>query len=143
MSLINSVSVRSATHSPMGEFLESHDYIITEVKEGIYKVSRDFIEVFLSIDEHNIFFQLEVGDLSQYEDLAIYRDLLDLNTEILPVSLGLDRTSSGSPRLLILESRETKNIDENEILSVFESMEIALFKVEKILTKYVIKKIGD
>ena len=137
---INSILVRSTDHCPMGDFLQSHDYVITEIKEGIYKVSRDFIEVFLSVDERNIFFQLEVGDLGQYEDLAIYRDLLDLNTEILPVSLGIDTTSSASPRLLILESRETENIDENEILSVFESMEIALFKVEKILAKYVMKK---
>ncbi len=135
---ISKITIRSTQKSSLKELLELHDYLVEEVQEGLYKVVRDAVEVFVSIQDKNIFFQLEVGNLKDLEDQAIYKDLLNLNTEILPVSLGLDTTSNDA-RLVILESRETENLDENEILTVFEAMEIALFKVENLLKKYIKK----
>ncbi len=137
MDSINQVLVRQVSEINLQNFLESHDYLVHEVKPNIYKISRDQIDVFLIVEEKNIFFELEVGDLAEIEGLEIYQEILNLNTEVLPVSFGLDTKTNNSKRLLILESRERENLDENEILSVFESIEIALFKIQKLLTKYI------
>jgi hypothetical protein len=59
-----------------------------------------------------------------------------LNTEILPVSIGINSTNASDPRLVLVESRETENLDDNEMLNVFTALEIAVDKVEGVLKEY-------
>ena len=67
----------------------------------------------------------------------LYFKLLDLNTEILPVSVGIDLTKEDDPRLVLVESREVSNLDENELLSVFNAFELACDRVETVLADFV------
>jgi len=60
-----------------------------------------------------------------------------LNTEILPVSIGIDTTDESDPRLVLVESRECVNMDRSELLSVFDALEIAVDKIEGLLSEFV------
>ena len=86
------------------------------------------VQVFWIFEIYLIF-----GNRSQSKDF--YFKLLDLNTEILPVSLGINSANPDDPRLVLVESREISNLDENEVLSVFDSLELATDKVEELLQK--------
>ncbi|BBM89932.1 hypothetical protein COTS27_01649 [Spirochaetota bacterium] len=132
---IEAVSIKTHQRVSLINFLESHDYIVTHIKGSVYRISREQLEVFLNIDEHNLFFEVEVGSVNSLKSENFYKNLLDLNTEILPVSLALDTVSTKEPRLIIVESRERKNLDENEVLSVLEAMEIAITKVEILVSQ--------
>ena len=68
--------------------------------------------------------------------MDLYFKLLDVNTEILPVSVGIN-TTNGDNRLVLVESREYEHLDDNEILSVFDAFELAVDKIEALLTEFV------
>jgi hypothetical protein len=58
-----------------------------------------------------------------------------MNTEVLPVSFGINNANPKDPRLVIVESRSTHDLSDQELLSVFDSLEIAVDKAEAILAK--------
>lgn len=119
-------------------FLEMNNFQIEEIDDSIFKIKReDELPVFLHINENNLYFEVDLGNVSSITDKDFYFNLLDLNTEILPVSLGIDTSNPEDPRLVLVESRETENLDENELLSVFDAFELAVDKSEALLTKYV------
>ncbi len=132
------VCVRSKKEDGLVDFLRERDFQVEILQEDLLKVSSpEIIDVYIHIKNQSLFFEIEIGIIENFASEELYKKLLDLNTEILPVSLGLDTTSSEKPRLVIVESREIKNLDENEILCVFEAFEIASAKVEVILSQYI------
>ena len=133
------IVIRSVRSIGLEEFLQSHDYIMTEIKNDVILISRSDLEVYLKSDKGILFFEVEIGNISKERTIELYEDLLDLNTEILPVSIGIDKAATNDPRLVLVESRESANLDENELLSVLQTMEIAVAKVELVLKKHLDK----
>ena len=132
------------------EFLENLEYEVKEVsskvgeeKSQVYCISKvDEVDIFIYLDEKNIFFEIDLGDVTHLDNKDFYYQLLDLNTQILPVSLGLDTNSVEANRLILIESREIENFDSNEFLTVLESLQLASLKVQVILEEN-LKKIID
>jgi len=136
--MLDQVKVKLNRVKPLDEFLESHDYHVERVTDSVYKVSRlQELPVFLQVDQDSIYFESDLGNIAEFANQELYFKLLDLNTEILPVSLGIDTTNADDPRLVLVESREHVNLDENELLSVLNAIEIATDKVEAVLAEYV------
>lgn len=133
------IVIRSVRSIGLEEFLQSHDYIMTEIKNDVILISRSDLAIYLKSDKGILFFEVEIGNISKERTIELYEDLLDLNTEILPVSIGIDKTATNDPRLVLVESRESANLDENELLSVLQTMEIAVAKVELVLKKHLDK----
>ena len=133
------IVIRSVRSIGLEEFLQSHDYIMTEIKNDVILISRSDLSVYLKSDKGILFFEVEIGNISKERTIELYEDLLDLNTEILPVSIGIDKAATNDPRLVLVESRESANLDENELLSVLQTMEIAVAKVELVLKKHLDK----
>ncbi len=134
---INIGDVTVKTHQTLSllDFLQEHDYVVEHLKDNVYKITREELEVFVNIDEKSLFFEVEAGSISDLQSESFYKALLDLNTEILPVSLALDTVSTTEPRLIIVESRERENLDENEVLAVLEAMEIAVARLGILVTQ--------
>ena len=130
------IQIRSVKNFDLQEFLLLNNFSVETVNDHILSVSRDGeLPVFLHFDELQIYFQLDLGNVESLASKDFYFKLLDLNTEILPVSLGINSANPDDPRLVLVESREISNLDENEVLSVFDSLELATDKVEELLQK--------
>ena len=84
----------------------------------------------------HLYFEIDLGNVSSFATEKLYHDLLDLNTEILPVAFGLNRANPDDPRLVLVESREAENLDSNELLCVFTSLELAVDRAETMLAEY-------
>ena len=117
------------------KFLNIHDFQVDDLGEGVYRAVRDEeLPVFINIDENSIYFEVDIGNISTISDNDLYFNLLDLNTEIQPVSLGINNSNPEDPRLVLVERRETSHLDDNEVLSVFDAFELAADKTEEILS---------
>ena len=131
------IKIRNELETPLVEFLQTNDFFVEQVTDSILRVTRSGeLPVFLNVAEQSIYFEVDLGNISEIAGEELYFRLLDLNTEILPVSLGINSTNSKDPRLVLIESRETAHLDENEILSVFDALELAVDKVEELLSGY-------
>ncbi len=118
-------------------FLEFNEFSVTALGNNVHRVERDGeLPVFININGGHIYFEIDLGNISGFANEKLYHDLLDLNTEILPVAFGLNRTNPDDPRLVLVESRESENLDSNEILRVFTSLELAVDRAETLLADY-------
>ena len=119
--------------------LLENDYIVKE-EDGIYLVElkdKNNSKVVMIVEDETLFVQLDlVSTKVLKEDISLYKKLLDLNTEILPVSLAIDSTNPEDARIVINESLAIKSLDDNELLKVFETMELNLEKIFNILLQY-------
>ncbi|PID26919.1 MAG: hypothetical protein CR982_07675 [Candidatus Cloacimonadota bacterium] len=131
------IQIRTAREMNLFEFLIEKGFHIEEIDSNIFKVDRDGeIPVFINLSNNNIFFLVDLGSINDFASEELYFKLLDINTEILPVSVGVDSSNKDDKRLVLVESRETKNLDDNELLSVFDALEIAADKIEILLSTY-------
>lgn len=136
--MLEQLTIRTDSTQPVAEFLDRHGFSVDQLSEQVYKVTRDGeLPVFVNMDHKSLYFEVDLGNVSEYASQELYFQLLDLNTLILPVSLGIDTTAEHDPRLVLVESREFSNLDENELLSVFNALELATDKVEALLSQYV------
>ena len=128
------VPIRSTKRTDLLEFLEFRDFSVDDLGGGIYKVSRDDeLPVFLRIGDGSIFFEVDLGNVNDIASQELYFKLLDLNTEILPVSLGIDNSNSNDPRLVLVERRETSDLCDEELMCVFDALELAVDRTAAIL----------
>ena len=128
------IPVRSTKKANLLEFLELRDFAVENLGDGIYKVTRDEeLPVFLRIGDGNIFFEVDLGNIDAIASQELYFKLLDLNTEILPVSLGIDNSNLDDPRLVLVERRETGDLCDEELLCVFDSLELAVDRTAEVL----------
>jgi len=136
--MLENVMIRKPMGTSLFALLEEHDFVVEQVTDSVFRVSRfEELSVFVHVEGENLYFMVDLGNVSSFASMELYFKLLDLNTEILPVSVGFDSTDASDPRLVLVESRETQNLDENEVLSVFNTLELATDKVEKVLAEYV------
>lgn len=119
-------------------FLELNGFSVEKVGDTIYKVQREQeLPVFVSVNDNNLYFEVDLGNISAIADKELYFKLLDLNTEILPVSFGINNSNPDDPRLVLVESRETGDLSDQELLAVFDALELATDKAEAVLGQYV------
>ena len=110
--MFDNVVIRDKQETPLMDFLQMNDYFVEEITDKVVKVSRTGeLPVFLNVDERTIYFEVDLGNISDIANEELYYKLLDLNTEILPVSLGINSTAEDDPRLVLVESREIANLD--------------------------------
>ncbi len=135
---MNEVYVASCKQEELFRFLEMNNFIVENLENRVYKVTRQGeLPVFLSVDENTIYFEVDLGNFSEFADRDFYFRLLDMNTEILPVGFGINNTNPGDPRLVLVESRETGNLNDHELLSVFDALELAVDRAEDLLRQHV------
>lgn len=136
--MLENVMIRKPVGTSLFALLEERDFSVDQVTDNVYKVSRfEELPVYIHVENDNLYFMVDLGNMASFASEGLYFKLLDLNTEILPVSVGIDTTDASDPRLVLVESRETQNLDENEVLSVFNTLELATDKIEEVLAEYV------
>ena len=131
------VIVTSSLKENLASFLEFNGFAVETLSETIYRVERDGeLPVFINLEGGHLYFEIDLGNISSVATEKLYYDLLDLNTEILPVAFGLNRANPDDPRLVLIESREAENLDSNELLCVFTTLELAVDRAEALLADY-------
>lgn len=133
---MNSVNVREIQHFSLEEFLLNNDFFIEYTDNSVTKVTRTGEEpVYITRNNNTLFFEADLGSIEEIKSEGLYASILRLNTEILPVSVGINNIDSDD-RLVIIESREIGNLDKDEILSVFDAFNIAAKKIEALLQNF-------
>ena len=135
---MSNITIASRRETDFVSFLELNDYSVVSVTDNIYRVSRTGeLPVFVSINAGNMYFELDLGNVGAFADKDFYFKLLDLNTEVLPVSFAINNSHPDDPRLVLVESRETGDLSDQELLAVFDALELAVDKAEAVLQEYV------
>ncbi len=129
------IIVKTQTHEELSRLLVLHDFVVEELENDILVATRDEeLPVFIKKGEKEIYFEVDLGNVSSIASQELYFKLLDMNTEILPVSFGINNTNPEDPRLVLVESRETGDLCTDEVLSVFDALELATDRAEEILS---------
>lgn len=134
------INIYTTRQDNLEEFLPLHGFEVETINEKVYRVSReDELPVYVHADEQSLYFSVDLGNISGIGDTELYFKLLDLNTEIQPVSFGIDTTNADDPRLVLVESRITGDLSDQELLSVFDAFELATDRAETLLASYLKK----
>ena len=137
---MSNIQVHIRKSEEFTRFLTLNDFDVEDLGEGVYRVARsDELPVFVNITDNNVYFEVDLGNISEIASKDFYFKLLDMNTEILPVSFGMNSTNADDPHLVLVETRETGDLNDNELLSVFDALELAVDKAEVLLAKYLDK----
>ncbi len=132
---MKNILIKLKREEELPRFLESHGFSVAELDHGVIRVERDDeLPVFLKVGEQQIFFEVDLGNIDEIISAELLLSLLALNTEILPVSVGLDTTDASDRRLVLVESRETTDLSDQEFLSVFDALELAVDRVTSLLS---------
>lgn len=132
------IVIKIEKEEEFSRFLMLNGFDVEELGNNIYRVSRvGELPVFVKLGEEAVYFEVDLGNLHAFGDSSLHFKLLDLNTEILPVSFGINNTNTEDPRLVLVESRETGNLNDHEILSVFDALELAVDRAESLLSSSV------
>lgn len=118
------------------DLLLENNYHIEEQEEGFLWITLTDFDAQIAVveQEQTIFFQMDlIGIAELKDDIDFYKTLLDINTEILPISLAIDSSDDMNKRLILNESLETENLDENELLKIVETFELSLPLVFKVI----------
>ena len=133
---MNTPKIKLQREEDLSRFLQLHNFHVEDLGENVLRVEReDELPVFLKVDDAQIYFEVDLGNVDEIASLDFYATLLDLNTEVLPVSFGLDTSNKEDVRLVLVESRETGDLCDDEILSVFDALELAVDRAQEVLTK--------
>jgi hypothetical protein len=129
------VLIKLQREDELARFLESNGFDVEELSNDVFRAQRqDELPVFLKVDERQIYFEVDLGNIDSIVSQDLLLSLLALNTEILPVSVGLDLTESNDRRLVLVESRETSDLCDQELLAVFDALELAVDRVTELLS---------
>ena len=135
---MSEVLIATRRNEELTPFLELNGFEVQEVGGDIFKVTRENeLPVYLSVSDNNMYFEVDLGNINEIASKELYFSLLDLNTEVLPVSFGINNPNPDDPRLVLVESRETGDLSDQELLAVFDAMELATDKAEVLLSKAV------
>ena len=132
---MNKVLIKLQREDELARFLESNGFTVEELSNDVFRVQRDDeLPVFLKVDDKQIYFELDLGNIESILSQDLLLSLLALNTEILPVSAGLDTSNPDDRRLVLVESRETSDLNDQELLAVFDALELAVDRVTELLS---------
>lgn len=133
---MNTPTIKLQREEDLSRFLQLHHFHVEDLGENVLRVEReDELPVFLKVDDDQIYFEVDLGNVDEIANLDFYASLLDLNTEVLPVSFGLDTSNKDDVRLVLVESRETGDLCDDEILAVFDALELAVDRAREVMTK--------
>ena len=133
---MNTPKIKLQREEDLSRFLQLHHFQVEDLGENVLRVQRDDeLPVFLKVDDAQIYFEVDLGNVDEIASLDFYATLLDLNTEVLPVSFGLDTSNKEDVRLVLVESRETGDLCDDEILAVFDALELAVDRAQEVMTK--------
>lgn len=134
---MKSITIHSIREDGLVDFLQLHEFEVAALDNDVLRVSRDSeLPVFVKLGERTLYFEVDLGNISEIASADLYHTLLDANTDILPVSFGLNTTNPDDPRLVLVETRLVEDLSDQEILSVFDALELAAEKAEGLLTPY-------
>jgi Tir chaperone protein (CesT) family len=129
------IMIKLQRDEELARFLESNGFVVEELSDNVLSAQReDELPVFLNVDDKQIYFEVDLGNVDSIITQDLLLSLLALNTEILPVSVGLDTSNPADHRLVLVESRETGDLSDQELLAVFDALELAVDRVTEILT---------
>ena len=101
---------------------------------GLKNIKAKFIII---EEDKKLSFQLDVLPLNEiYEDVNIYKELLKLNYDIVPLAMAIDATDREDNILIITTTLEVENLDENELMNVIINFEDAIEKAIVTLKNY-------
>ncbi|MHA2280116.1 MAG: CesT family type III secretion system chaperone [Promethearchaeota archaeon] len=139
------ISVHATKEFDLLGFLAAQGFEVEVLTDNVFKITKDDdLPVFLSHNDGSLYFEVDVGSIDELletlennDDLGInlLTEFLDLNTEVLPVSFGINSTDPVDRRLVLVESRVTGDLNDQELLSVFDALSIAVDKAEKLLAE--------
>ena len=133
---MNTPKIKLQREEDLSRFLQLHQFQVEDLGENVLRVEREEeLPVFLKVDDNQIYFEVDLGNVDEIASLELYATLLDLNTEVLPVSFGLDTSNKDDVRLVLVESRETGDLCDDEILAVFDALELAVDRAQEVMTK--------
>lgn len=131
---MKNILIKLQRNEELARFLESNGFTVEELSDSVLRVQReDELPVFLNVDDKQIYFEVDLGNIDAIITQELLLSLLALNTEILPVSAGIDTTQPDDHRLVLVESRETCDLSDQELLAVFDALELAVDRVTEIL----------
>jgi hypothetical protein len=132
---MNKVLIKVQREEELARFLEAHGFAVEELSNDVFRVQREEeLPVFLKADNQQIYFEVDLGNINELLSQELLLSMLALNTEILPVSIGLDTSNSEDHRLVLVESRETCDLNDQELLAVFDALELAVDRVTELLS---------
>lgn len=134
---MDNITVATRRDSELISFLKLNEYEVEEIGDNILRVKHlEELPVFVSVNGNNMYFELDLGNISSIADKQLYFKLLDMNTEVLPVSFGINNSNPDDPHLVLVESRETGDLSDQELLAVFDALYLAVDKAEALLAQY-------
>jgi Tir chaperone protein (CesT) family len=132
---MNKVLIKTEREDELARFLESNGFAVEELSNDVFSVHRaDELPVFLKVDDKQIYFEVDLGNIDSIITQDLLISLLTLNTEILPISTGFDTSNPDDRRLVLVESRETGDLNDQELLAVFDALELAVDSVTALLS---------
>ncbi len=132
---MNKILIKTQREDELTRFLESSGFTVEELSNDVFRVQRDDeLPVFLKVDDKRIYFEVDLGNIDSILTQDLLLSLLALNTEILPVSAGFDTSNPDDRRLVLVESRETGDLSDQELLAVFDALELAVDSVTALLS---------
>lgn len=132
-------SVKVRIKRTVEEVLLANGYLSEIQSNNIILVGLKNIKAKLIIIEEDkkLYFQLDVLPLNEiYEDVNIYKELLKLNYDIVPLAMAIDATDREDNILIITTTLEVENLDENELMNVIINFEDAIEKAIVTLKNY-------
>lgn len=134
---MSEIFIKSRREDGLVRFLNINDFNVEELGNDIYRVTRsEELPVFLKVTDTTLFFEVDLGGVKEIGSEQLYFNLLEINNEILPVSFAINNTNSEDPRLILVESRESSDLDDHELLSVFDALELAVDRAEQLLQQW-------
>ena len=129
------ILIKLQREDELARFLESNGFTVEELSNDVFRIQRDDeLPVYLKVGEKQIYFEVDLGNIESILSQDLLLSLLALNTEILPVSAGLDTSNPADRRLVLVESRETGDLNDQELLAVFDALELAVDRVTELLS---------
>ncbi len=129
------ILIKHHREDDLAHFLESNGFTVEELTNDVFRVQRhEELPAFLKVGEKQIYFEVDLGNIESILTQDLLLSLLALNTEILPISAGLDTSNPDDRRLVLVESRETGDLSDQEILAVFDALELAVDRVTELLS---------
>ncbi|PAY99998.1 MAG: hypothetical protein CAK90_07765 [Spartobacteria bacterium AMD-G4] len=131
---MKNILIKLQRDEELARFLESNGFTVDDLSTNVLRVQReDELPVFLKVDDKQIYFEVDLGNIDSIISQDLLVSLLALNTEILPVSIGLDTSNPDDRRLVLVESRETGDLSDQELLAVFDALELAVDRATETL----------
>ena len=120
-------------------FLDEQGYSISTEDDILIIQDEDGLNMFAVVDDTQIEFMIDlcsVNDLDTSKLEEIYGKILDQNTEILPTCFGVDSSDPDDPRIVLVDSLATENMDANELLLALDSLAVNVVTAHELLHLY-------